>query len=237
VRAFAREGAAVLSVDVVDGGGEQIAAEATAAGPGTVRFRHCDVSSRAQVREVFAGGVGELGGLDAVVHVAGVERQASAEDITDADWDLIVGVNLTGTFVVNQEAFPYLRDNGGGSIVNFASGASLYPFVKGAHYSASKGGVVSWSRTIAHEWGQYGIRVVAVNPSIWTPMYQAHRDRLTPEQLVAHDEHKKVQIPLGGRLGDPDRDIAPVLVFLVSDAARFITGQMFPVDGGHVPTR
>jgi 2-hydroxycyclohexanecarboxyl-CoA dehydrogenase len=237
VRAFVREGATVLSVDVLDELGASVASDATADGPGSAHYRHCDVTARTQVREVFAAGVREMGGLDALVHVAGVERRARAEEITDEDWELVVGVNLRGTFVVNQEAFPYLRDNGGGRIVNFASGASLYPFRNGAHYSASKGGVVSWSRTIAHEWGQYGISVVAVNPAAWTPMYQAHRDQLTSDELAAHDEQKKLQIPLGGKLGDPETDIAPVLVFLVSDAARFITAQMLPIDGGMVPTR
>ena len=117
------------------------------------------------------------------------------------------------------------------------TGAALYPFRNGAHYSAAKAGVIAWTRTIAHEWGRHGITAVAVNPAMWTPMYQEHRDRLSPEELAEHDRKKLEQIPLGGRLGDPTRHIAPVLVFLVGDRSRFITGQVVSVDGGMVPLR
>jgi NAD(P)-dependent dehydrogenase (short-subunit alcohol dehydrogenase family) len=72
---------------------------------------------------------------------------------------------------------------------------------------------------------------------MWTPMYQSHRDRLTPDELAAHDAEKAVKVPLGGKLGDPDTDLAPVLVFLVGDGARFITAQIVTVDGGMVPLR
>jgi NAD(P)-dependent dehydrogenase (short-subunit alcohol dehydrogenase family) len=232
VRAFAREGAAVISLDVLDELGKEVVESAGAAG-----YRHCDIGNRADVEGAFAFAVQELGGLDALVNVAAVERSAPAEEISDADWELVLGVNLRGTFLTNQVAFPHLKANNGGRIVNFASGAALYPYLRGAHYAASKAGVIAWTRTIAHEWGRYGITAVAVNPAIWTPMYQEHRDRLSPEELAEHDRKKLEQIPLGGRLGDPDRDIAPVLVFLVSDAARFITAQIVSVDGGMVPLR
>ena len=106
-----------------------------------------------------------------------------------------------------------------------------------AHYAASKGAVLGWTRTIAQEWGRYGITANCVAPGIWTAMYQKTRDGMTPEQLALHDAGMAQMIPLGGRLGDPDRDMAPVLLFLVSDAARFITGQTLPVDGGMVPSR
>jgi NAD(P)-dependent dehydrogenase (short-subunit alcohol dehydrogenase family) len=195
------------------------------------------VRRRSQVFEAFAAATAELGGLDALVHVAGVERKAPAELISDEDFDLTMSVNMKGTFLTNQAAFPYLRDNGGGRIVNFASGAALYPYVGGAHYSASKGAVVSWTRTIAHEWGKHEISAVAINPVMWTPMYEESRARYTPEQLVEHEATMTQRIPLGGSLGDPDRDMAPVLVFLVSDAARFISGQVVSVDGGMVPLR
>jgi 2-hydroxycyclohexanecarboxyl-CoA dehydrogenase len=236
VRAFVREGADVVSLDVTDEAGVAVATEAAAAGPGSARFVHCDVSSRRSVEEAFAEAIAQLGGLDALVHVAGVERSAPAEEITDEDWNLTLDVNLRGTFLTNQAAFPHLKEDGG-RIVNFASGAGLYPYLHGAHYSASKAAVIAWTRTIAHEWGRYGITAVAVNPAMWTPMYQGHRDRLSPEELAAHDADKKAKVPLGGKLGDPDVDMAPVLVFLVGDGSRFITAQIVSVDGGMVPLR
>lgn len=236
-RAFAAEGAAVCSFDVLDEPAEQLAREAAERGPGSVRFYHCDITRRDDVQETVSAAVQTMGGLDALVNAAGIERRAPAEHITDADWDLVVGVNLRGTFLTNQAVFPYLRDNGGGRIVNFASGAALYPYLEGAHYSAAKGGVISWTRTIAHEWGKHNITALAIDPAIWTPMYEEHRSRLTAEQLATHDAVMATRIPLGGRLGDPDGDIAPVLVFLMSEGSRFMTGQIIAVDGGMVPVR
>ena len=103
-----------------------------------------------------------------------------------------------------------------------------------AHYSAAKGAVMAWTRTVAQEWAPYGITVNAILPAIWTPMYDAHRARMTEEERALHDLQMQYAVPLGGRLGDPDRDLAPVLVFLAGDGARFITGQAIAVDGGMV---
>ena len=86
--------------------------------------------------------------------IDGALNAASKLSSYEEEWDAIMNVNLRGTFITNQEAFPYLRDNGGGRIVNFASGAGLYPYLQGAAYSASKAGVIAWTRTIAHEWGR-----------------------------------------------------------------------------------
>lgn len=140
-------------------------------------------------------------------------------------------VNARGTLHTNQAAFPHLREHGG-RILNFASAAGVMGLPGCAHYSAAKAAVLGWSRTIAKEWAGYGITVNALAPGMWTPMYEAHRARLDAQQLKAHDEMMARAIPLGGRLGDPDRDMAPVLVFLLSDGARFITGQTLAVDGG-----
>jgi NAD(P)-dependent dehydrogenase (short-subunit alcohol dehydrogenase family) len=237
VSGFAREGALVASLDVLDAEGERVAAAATQAGPGRVSFHHCDVSSRAEVTETFAAASAALNGLDALVHVAAVERSSPAENITDEDIELTLNVNVVGTMLTNQAAFPYLRASGGGRIVNFASGAALYPYLNGAHYSASKGAVISWTRTIAHEWGRHGIAANAVNPVMWTPMYDESRARYTPEQLHEHEAKMAARIPLGGKSGDPETDMVPVLVFLLEDGARFITGQVISVDGGMVPLR
>jgi 2-hydroxycyclohexanecarboxyl-CoA dehydrogenase len=237
VRAFVREGAAVALLDVIDEAGARVAREANAAGPGRAIYLRCDISDRAAVVAAFAQAASELGGLSALVNTAAVERRAPAEEISDADWDLTMNVNLRGTFITNQAIFPYLCENGGGRVINYASGAALYPYMGGAHYSASKGAVISWTRTIAHEWGRHNITANAVNPTIWTPMYQESRDRYTSEQLVLHEAKMAEKIPLGGKSGDPDLDMAPVLVFLVGAGARFITGQIISVDGGMVPLR
>ena len=192
------------------------------------------------MKSAFAEAVGELGGLDGLVHAAGIHREAAPEDITDEDWDAVINVNLKGTFITNQEAFPYLRDNGGGRILNFGSSAGLVPYRNAAHYSASKGGVISWTRTVAHEWGAHGISVNAIAPGIQTPMAEEVAER-GGSALEGTGEMREMimamMIPLGGKLGDPDRDLAPVLVFLMTEGARFITAQIIPVDGGLAQTR
>jgi NAD(P)-dependent dehydrogenase (short-subunit alcohol dehydrogenase family) len=235
VATFVGEGAAVISLGTNEERGREVVRSAN--GPGTADFVRCDVRSRDAVRSTFAAAAATLGGVDALVHAAGVRTEAPAEQLSDEDYDLVMETNVRGTFLTNQEVFPHLRDSGGGRIVNFASGAALYPYLNAAHYSASKAAVIAWTRTIAHEWGRHGISANAVNPAMWTPLYEAKRAHMSADDLAAHDAAMAARIPLGGTLGDPARDLGPVLVFLLSDAARFITGQIISVDGGMVPLR
>ena len=229
VRAYAREGARVAALDVQDASGRRVAAEAGDA----VTYHHCDVSSREAVHEVFARVVAGLGGLDVLAHVAGLQRGTPAEDIPDEEWDLVFDVNVKGTLYTNQVAFRHMQARGG-HIINFGSGAGIRGQRGSAHYSAAKAAVMGWTRTVAQEWARYNITVNSVVPAIWTPMYDAHRARMSPGELSIHDLAMQHVIPLGGRLGDADRDIAPVMVFLAGDGARFITGQAIAVDGGMI---
>jgi NAD(P)-dependent dehydrogenase (short-subunit alcohol dehydrogenase family) len=231
-RALAAAGAHVTGLDVA----AEPAGSTTVSLSGTLVHDTCDVSSRASTGEAIDRAVADMGGLDALIHVAGIQRYTPAESITDEEWDLVLGVNARGTMITNQAAFPHLKA-GGGRIINFASAAGAMGLRGCAHYAASKGAVLAWTRTIAQEWGPYGISVNAIAPGMWTPMYETTRAGMTPEQLEAHDRGMAMMIPLGGRLGDPDADMAPVLVFLVSDASRFITGQTLAVDGGLMMVR
>jgi len=234
VRVFVREGAVVAALDVQDERGTGVAATATGEGPGRAVYHHCDVRSRDGVQAAFAAAAADLGGLDALVHSAGVEGAAPAEEMTEEEWDRVVDINLKGTFLTNQAAFPYLKD-GGGRILNFASSAGLIKFPSHGHYVASKAGVISWSRSLAAEWGRYGINVNSVMPFARTPMIEEFEAAMTDEGRAAWDAHV-ASIPLG-RLGDPEADIAPVLLFLLTDASRYITGQIIGVDGGNIPVR
>lgn len=231
VRAYAAEGARVASLDVLDDDGRAAADAATRDGPGSAVYHHCDISRRSEVERAFSSVADDFGGLDVLANIAGVERTGAAEDITDETWDLIFDVNIRGTFLTNQAACRVMKD-GGGRIINFGSDAALGPFPNGAAYSASKGAVHSWTRTVAHEWGRYGITANCVIPAMWTPMYDAHRARMSADELAAHDAMMAGLIPLGGRLGQPARDLAPLMVFLAGPGARFITGQIYSVNGG-----
>jgi NAD(P)-dependent dehydrogenase (short-subunit alcohol dehydrogenase family) len=223
VDAFSHAGASVVSLDIGHSDGD--------AGSGILRLR-CDIASAASVETAFGGAVAHLGGLDALANVAGVISQHPAESIPLAEWGRVIGVNATGTLLTNQAAFPHLRAAGGGSIINIGSVAGVRGYPNGAHYAASKGAVLAWTRTVADEWGPLGIRVNAVAPSVWTPMYDEWRAGLTPAELAAHDEFQRISTPIGGKLGDPRGDLAPLLVFLAGDGSRFITGQTIAADGG-----
>ena len=229
VRSYLREGARVVLLDVNDADGERVAAEA---GRDTT-YMHCDVAVRDQVARVFDRAVERLGGLDVMANVAGVERRTPAEDIGDEEWDLIFDVNVKGTMYTNQAAFRHMQQ-AGGRIINFGSGAGIRGQAGSAHYSASKGAVMSWTRTVAQEWAKHRITVNSVVPAIWTPMYDAYRARMSDQERMIHDMAMQHVIPLGGKLGDPDADAGPVMVFLASDLSHFMTGQCFAVDGGMI---
>lgn len=224
-------GARVAAMDVNDAAGNEEAARADGVGPGAARYFRCDVRRRAEVDAAFDAAAAWLGGLDGLINIAGIERAAPAESIGEGDWDLMFDVNARGTLNTNQAAFPHLSAHGG-RILNFGSAAGVMGLPGCAHYSAAKAAVLGWTRTVAKEWGKYGISVNAAAPGMWTPMYEAHRARMDAQALAAHDSMMAGLIPLGGKLGDPDRDMTPFVVFMMSDGARFITGQTLAVDGG-----
>lgn len=232
LRAYVAAGADVAALDVNAEAGSAAAGAAHAAGPGTARFLRCDVGSRASVEDAFGTVADDFDGrLDVLAHIAGIERSAAAEDITDGEWDAVFNVKMKGTVYTNQSAFRLMRAHGG-SIVNFTSGAALKPYPRGAHYSAAKAAVAAWTRTVAREWGRYDIRANSVAPAMRTPMFEAYLARLSPAGLESLRTRHREQIALGGQLGNPETDLAPVMVFLAGPGSRFITGQIIPVNGG-----
>jgi NAD(P)-dependent dehydrogenase (short-subunit alcohol dehydrogenase family) len=230
VRGFSRLGARVVSLDINAEAGDDLAKEAGA------DFLACDVTSAQSVESATREAVGILGGLDVLVNAAGIAPLGPAAETSLSTWERTIAVNATGTFLTNTAAFPYLKDKGG-RVINFASSAGIIGFPTKAAYSASKGAVVAWTRTLALEWARYAITVNAMAPAIWTPMYDITRSEMSPEQLAAHDAALARTVPLGGRLGDIERDFLPVIAFVASPASRFMTGQMFAADGGLLPMR
>lgn len=237
VRAYAAAGATVTAVDLNEEGGQKTAADANAAGPGTVTFRKLDVSDRAAVDMVFAAAAEEMGGLDVMVNVAGIQRFADADAPDMSFVELIYRINVFGTINTDGAAYRIMKPAGGGAIINFGSEAGFTAEPNNAVYGSTKGAVHTWTRSIAREWGPDNVRVNAVMPYMTTPMYQSFRDNMSAADLAAHDEQTAKEIPLGGKFGDPDKDLAPVMVFLASDASHFITGQLLPVDGGLISVR
>jgi NAD(P)-dependent dehydrogenase (short-subunit alcohol dehydrogenase family) len=193
-----------------------------------------DVRERASVEAGFAEAVAAFGRIDLLVANAGVSTMRRAVELTDRDWDFNFDVNARGVFLTNQIAARHFLATGGGAICNTASLAGKVGAPLLAHYSASKFAVVGWTQALARELAPHGIRVNAVCPGfVRTSMqareveWEAELRGMTPEAVLA----EYVSLTPLGRLEEPE-DVARVVAFLLSDSARFMTGQAINVTGG-----
>lgn len=237
VKVLAQQGAVVYSFDIADASGAAVAAAATATGPGRASYRHVDISDRAAVFAAVAACAADSGGrLHAVVNIAGIGGVTALLDVTEAQLDLNFGVHLKGMVFACQAAHPFLKANGVGYIVNCASDAAIAGVPGTTPYAAAKGGVIALTRTISMEWGPDEIRANVINPVAFTGMLES-LDGSDPERYRKMTEQIKERCPLGGKKGDADKDIAPVVAFLCSDAARWVTGQLIPINGGMTNAR
>jgi NAD(P)-dependent dehydrogenase (short-subunit alcohol dehydrogenase family) len=187
----------------------------------------CDVRDAGQVQAVVRTAVEELGGVDVLVNNAGTVWGATPEEMPLEGWQKVVDVNLTGVFLFAQAAGRVMIERGGGAIVNIASVAGLQggppDVMNTVVYSASKGGVIAFTRDLACKWAQHGIRVNAIAPG-WFP------SDMSGYVIERHAERLKQHIPLG-RFGGP-RDLQGAVVFLASAASAYVTGHTLVVDGG-----
>lgn len=228
--ALARQGVTVAIGDINLAAAEEAAA---AIGGGAVAVS-VDVRRRASVEAGFARVLELLGDCDLLVANAGVSTMNKALDLTDEEWDFNFDVNTRGVFLTNQIVARHFVAQGRGCIVNTASLAAKVGAPLLAHYSASKFAVLGWTQALARELAGKGIRVNAVCPGfVATGMqsrevqWEATLREVTPEQVVADYIN---MTPLG-RLEHPE-DVADVVVFLLSDQARFMTGQGVNITGG-----
>jgi len=183
---------------------------------------HADVRSSAQVQAMFEKVISTFGRLDLLVNNAGVQTWKPLLDVTEEEWDLVVDTNLKGCFLCTQQAARYMKDHGGGSIVNLGSGCNKLAFPSLVAYTASKGGIEMFTKEAAVELGQYGIRVNCLAPG------SIESERTRQEDPDYAGTWSKMT-PLG-RVGTAS-DIAPTVVFLASPGASFITGQTIWIDG------
>lgn len=221
---LAGEGADVACVDVNSGGLEETVAKVKALGRKALALE-CDISDEERVKQTVAAAVSELGKLDVLCNVAGILRSEHTHELKLADWNRVIGINLTGTFLMCREALPHLLKTKG-AIVNLASTSALGSHPWMAAYAASKGGVLSLSRSLSIEYIKQGVRVNAVIPgAIATPMHSQFQlpEGADFELLKGAIPH----IPYGG-----PETAAAVIAFLASDDASFVHGTEVRVDGG-----
>jgi NAD(P)-dependent dehydrogenase (short-subunit alcohol dehydrogenase family) len=225
---FTSEGARVAAIDVNPSGLEATAATVSGAG-GEIATFVADVADEEQVRQAIAGAVERFGALHVLYNNAGVlwrDRDLGVLDTDGAVWDRVMGINLKGIVWVCKHGVPELIRAGGGAIVNVGSlSALLGDTVPQDAYSASKGGVIALTRSLAVQFAPRGVRANCIHPGfIDTPMQTV---RTSDPAWV---EGASAAIPLG-RLGTP-RDVVNAALFLASDEASYITGIELIVDGG-----
>lgn len=231
-KAFGAAGWRVIVTDVLREEGEAVARDIESSG-GTAEFHALDVTDT-QAAEAVVGAVNEAhGALDALVCNAGIAHKVPLASLTDAKWDHTFEIDLKGMIRVIRPAVPAMKAAGGGAIVCLSSiMGTAYGWDEHVHYSAAKSGVVGLVRGLAVELAREGIRVNGVSPGfIRTAQALSQEHSVGPEGL----EKAGAYIPLG-RPGEPE-DIADVITFLVSDGARYMTGQVVTVDGGLVVGR
>jgi NAD(P)-dependent dehydrogenase (short-subunit alcohol dehydrogenase family) len=221
---LAGEGATVACLDLNGEAAEETASKIAAEG-GTARAWRCDVSDEASVDSVVGEVIAAFGGVDVLCNIAGVGRSHHSHEVPKADWDLMIGVNLTGTFLMCRAALPSLIERRG-AIINTASSAGLIGQPYTVAYCASKGGVVLLTKALAVEYDHTGLRVNAIAPGMTDT-------RIIDNFAPPEGGNFKKLVSIIPALGPcAPEEIAGLFAYIASDEARNMTGSIVPLDGG-----
>ena len=219
---FAAEGANVAICDVALDGAQKVATELSKLGIKAAAYA-VNVTDGKQVDAVCQQIVADFGRVDILVNNAGITRDGLLMKMSEQDWDLVLGVNLKGAFLFTKSLLPPMMKQRSGAIVNIASIVGVFGNAGQANYSASKAGLIGLTKTTAKEYAKRGIRANAVAPGF---IQTAMTDKLTAEQIKAMTDYIGL-----ARLGQP-ADVAKAVLYLASDLASYVTGQVIGVDGG-----
>ena len=223
---LAQRGAAVVAVDLNEVAGKS----KELSNPDRIVFLKGDVSKESTAIQAVELAVSRFGKLTGLVNNAHASTQKPLMELTESDWSLSFGTGFNATLQFMKAAYPELAKSGG-SIVNFGSGAGLSGLVLQASYASAKEAIRGLSRVAANEWAKDKIRVNVVCPMALTEGVEKWK-KSHPE----HYQQAASQVPLN-RFGDPEKDIAPVVAFLLSDDSRYMTGQTLMADGGSIKLR
>lgn len=224
--AFARAGSHVVVTDVLEDAGKSVVAEITTAG-GSAEFMTLDVRSTEGADALVAAVEARHGKIDTIVANAGIAHRVPLPELTDAKWDHTFDIDLKGIYRIVRPALPGMKARKSGSVIALSSIMGVaYGWDEHVHYSAAKAGVVGLVRGLAVELARDGIRVNGVAPG-----YIRTAQLLSKEHSVGPDADKCGEYIPMGRIGEPE-DIADVIMFLASNGARYMTGQVVVVDGG-----
>ncbi len=224
---LSQDGAAVALWDVDDARGQALAQSLTDRGRRVV-YQHCNVALKSEVDAATANTVRAFGHIDGLVNNAGIFKAANFLDITEADWDAVIDVNLKGSFLVAQAVAREMAKHGSGAIVNMSSVNGVMAIPSIASYNVSKGGINQLTRVMALSLADHGIRVNAVAPGTIAT-------ELAKNAVLGSDEARArimSRTPMK-RLGAPE-EIADVCAFLLSSASSYMTGEIIYVDGGRL---
>lgn len=232
VERMADEGAAVAIFDVADPPGEALAQRLRDQGA-AARYWHVDVTDERNVQSAVDEAAAHFGGLHCLVNNAGISGSTlPTHEVSEAEWDRVMAVNVKGVFFCTKHAIPHLKRAGRGSIINLSSIYGLVGAPDVPAYHASKGAVTLMSKTDAMLYAADRIRVNAIHPGyIWTPMVEHHLRASGATDMDAARAEVGHLHPLG-HMGEPD-DIAWGAVYLASDESKFVTGASLVIDGGY----
>lgn len=225
---FAREGASVVIADRNESTGMAVAKKIVSEG-GRAIFECADVAKASDCERVVQRAIREFGGIHILFNNAGIIRRASVIELSEEDWDRVLAVNLKSAFLMSRLTIPVMVKEGGGSIINMASGWGLAGGTRAAAYCASKGGVVLLTKAMAVDHGKQNIRVNCLCPGDTdTNMLRDEAQQLgeSADMFLRQSTRR----PLG-RLGKSE-EIAKAALYLASDASSFVTGTALVVDGG-----
>jgi NAD(P)-dependent dehydrogenase (short-subunit alcohol dehydrogenase family) len=226
--AFAREGARIAALARRQDPLEALAAEIARQG-GEALALTADVTRANEIDRAVTAAVDRFGPFQILVNSAGIPFIGTAESTTEAEWNRVLAVNLTGTFLVSRAAVPVMRRAGGGSIVNLGSVYGLVARRERAAYAASKGGVTLLTQAMALDHAAEGIRVNCICPALVETELMQRIFEGTPDPAAAR-RAREAELPLG-RLGKPE-DVAALALYLASEESGWMTGAAIPLDGG-----